>query len=154
MPFSLLCARTLHYSILTGFLCYDDGCHLKKFACNSRRKDSTNTSKWISSMNIVVDKLHFRGHTDKWCHENCNPNDFVALEKVLIHVCVSTCARHITTIPYYGAGWHWGLWASFLMDVQICQDYTAYEQVPLPLLFTLPVWLLRSDVTNNKYCLT
>ena len=73
------------YTML-GFLCYDDGCHLKKFACNSKRKDSTTTSKWISSLDIVVDELHFRGHVDKWCHEHCNPNDFDELNKV--HVCV------------------------------------------------------------------
>lgn len=69
-----------------GFLCYDDGCHLKKFACNKQRRDTTATSKWISSMNIVVDKLHFRGHVDKWCHEHCNPNDFEDLNKVCLWV--------------------------------------------------------------------
>ena len=69
-----------------GFLIYDDGCHLKKYACNKKRKDITMTSKWMSSMNIVVDKFHFRGHVDNCCHENCNPNDFDALRKVCVRV--------------------------------------------------------------------
>jgi hypothetical protein len=76
----------IHVYMSTGFLCYDDGCHLKKFACNAKRRDSTATSKSISSMNIVVDKLHFRGHVDKWCHEHCNPNDFEDLKSVSVSI--------------------------------------------------------------------
>ena len=67
---------------VTEFLCYDDGCHLKKFACNDKRRDVTKTSKWISTLNIVVDRLHFRGHVDKWCQQNCNPYDHDELRKV------------------------------------------------------------------------
>ena len=61
------------------------GCHLKKFACNAKRKDSTTTSKLISSMNII-NKVHFWGHFDKWCLEHCNPNDFEDLENVRVHI--------------------------------------------------------------------
>ena len=64
----------------TGFICYDDGCHLKKYACNPDRAKLTQTSQKIASTNIVVDKLHFRGHTDKWCQEYCNPHKFDELK--------------------------------------------------------------------------
>ena len=74
------------HEYFTDYLCYDDGCHLKKYACNEKRKYVTTTTKWMSEMKIVVDKLHFRGHVDKWCHENCNPHDFDALRTVRIYM--------------------------------------------------------------------
>ena len=52
---------------------YDDAYHLKKYACNPSRRDCTETSKRLASLDIVVDKLHFRGHVDAWCHQNCDP---------------------------------------------------------------------------------
>ncbi len=27
-------------------------------------------------MEIVIDKMHFKGHIDLWCRQHCNPNDF------------------------------------------------------------------------------
>ena len=69
---------------------YDDGCHLKKFATNPVRSTLTNTAKRIGSMEIVVDKMHFRGHVDDWCKCNCNPNDFDELKIVSVHLFSST----------------------------------------------------------------
>ena len=46
------------------------------------RKDITSTSKKLSEIDMVVDKLHFRNHVDKWCKENCNPYDRKDLEGV------------------------------------------------------------------------
>ena len=63
-------------------LCYDDGCHLKKYSCNPDRANQTPTAKRISDLHIVVDKFHFKGHTDKWCLENCNPYAFEQLRLV------------------------------------------------------------------------
>ena len=42
----------------------------------------TLTPERISEMNIVVDKLYFKGHVDKWCHENCNPYNFHELDNI------------------------------------------------------------------------
>lgn len=39
----------------------------------------------LASLNIVIDKLHFKGHTDSWCHSNCNPYDVKELEEVQYH---------------------------------------------------------------------
>ena len=35
-------------------------------------------------MHIVVDKMHFKGHVDRWCQQHCNPRDFEELEEVCI----------------------------------------------------------------------
>ena len=63
-------------------VCYDDGCHLKKYATNTSRINLTPTAAHIASLNIVVDKMHFKGHTDSWCHENCNPYQLKELDEV------------------------------------------------------------------------
>ena len=74
----------MHYIplYLFRYLCYDDGYHLKKFATNPKRANHTQTSIQLASMSIVIDKMHFRGHTDSWCQQNCNPHKFADLEKV------------------------------------------------------------------------
>ena len=64
------------------FICYDDGCHLKKYAENACRKDATEMTKLISELNIMVDKMHMKGHTDPWCKAHCDPNDFSELNEV------------------------------------------------------------------------
>ena len=57
-----------------GFLCYDDGCHLRKYACKPSRKSCTVTAEKIASLNIVIDKFHYKGHEDPWCRKNCSPH--------------------------------------------------------------------------------
>ena len=64
------------------FVCYDDGCHLRKFAQNSCRKDATPTATLISQLNFVVDKLHMKGHVDPWCKANCDAKSFTDLDNV------------------------------------------------------------------------
>ena len=73
---------TLKYFIHTEFICYDDGCHLRKYAHNSTRKVLTETTKCLAEIEIVVDKMHVSGHTDKWCKTYCDPNKFTKLENV------------------------------------------------------------------------
>ena len=70
---------------LLGTICYDDGCHLKRYACNPVRSALTRTSSRISDMNFVIDRMHFKGHIDPWCCENCDPNKFKELDKVGNH---------------------------------------------------------------------
>jgi hypothetical protein len=69
------------------YICYDDGCHLKKYACNPVRANKTPTATRIASMNIVIDKFHFRGHIDAWCRRNCDPHQFDELKKVDTETC-------------------------------------------------------------------
>lgn len=69
------------------YILYDDGCHLKKYALNPTRRMCTPTSEWLASLEIVVDKLHFKGHIDTWCHQHCNPYTHSDLENVDTEVC-------------------------------------------------------------------
>ena len=63
-------------------MCYDDGCHLKKYASNDKRAEQTPTAQKLATMHIVIDKMHFRGHTDAWCQEHCNPYKYDDLDNV------------------------------------------------------------------------
>lgn len=81
-----LCYMYIH-TWKSEFLVYDDGCHLKKFATNPVRSALTETTEKIAGMDIVIDKMHFRGHVDQWCKHHCNPHDYDELQKVhSIHV--------------------------------------------------------------------
>ena len=73
-------------TFLLGTICYDDGCHLKRYACNPVRSTLTTISSRISAMNFAIDRMHFKGHVDPWCHENCDPNKFKELDKVGYHL--------------------------------------------------------------------
>ena len=68
--------------LLTGFVCYDDACHLTKFAKNFSRADLTPQAKQLASVQMVVDKMHMKGHVDKWCKKNCDAKSFADLDKV------------------------------------------------------------------------
>ena len=68
---------------------YDDrACHLKKCCVIlvQKRGDST-VSKRLGKMDMVVDKLQFRNHVNRWCKPNCNPHDRNELHGV--SVCLS-----------------------------------------------------------------
>ena len=75
---------------LLEFVIYDNGCHLKRFATSNKRNELTPTAERLASLNFVVDRFHFSGHTDPWCKKNCNPDSFEALKKVYIKYVV-TC---------------------------------------------------------------
>ena len=64
------------------YICYDDGCHLKKYASQKQRCELTSTTKLLQSVNIVIDKMHMAGHTDTWCKQNCDPKLFPDLAMV------------------------------------------------------------------------
>ena len=65
--------NVLFYLILET-ICYDDACHLKRFACNPVRSSMSKTAEKLAVMEIVCDRFHFKNHTDAWCKRNCNPN--------------------------------------------------------------------------------
>ena len=48
----------------TEYICRDDRCHLRGFAQNPNRWQQSSTSQRIADLEIVVDKMHFKGHTD------------------------------------------------------------------------------------------
>ena len=63
---------------LAEYICYDDGCHLRKYARNTFRREQieTPTAKKLASVEIVIDKMHMSGHVDQWCRKNCDPRLF------------------------------------------------------------------------------
>lgn len=67
---------------LQEYICYDDGCHLRKYAQNSRRCDLTPTTQTLSHLSIVIDKMHMAGHVDSWCKKTCDPHLYPDLNKV------------------------------------------------------------------------
>ena len=73
---------TLHAFHITEYICYDDGCHLRKYTQNLKRKNLTVTSQKLASLSIYVDKLHIKGHTDPWCLENCDARNVEDLNDV------------------------------------------------------------------------
>lgn len=68
--------------LCAGVICYDDACHLKKFAQNPVRSDLTEIAKRLKGMKMVCDKFHFRNHVDSWCKVNCNPYSTTDLEVI------------------------------------------------------------------------
>ena len=64
------------------FICYDDGCDLRKYACNPIRRDLTATTQKIAKMNIVVDKMHMARHVNSWCKHHCDSRKYKELDKV------------------------------------------------------------------------
>ena len=54
-------------------ICYDDACHLARFARNPCRAELTPQTRQLASVKMSVDRMHMRGHIDKWCKQNCDP---------------------------------------------------------------------------------
>lgn len=84
--------------MLTEFICYDDACHLKRFARNPVRASLTYHTAQLASVEMAVDKMHAKGHTDPWCKANCDPSNFTALMKVHIYICITSVL--ITSLQY------------------------------------------------------
>ncbi len=83
----------INYSLLVDpaeYICYDDGCHLKKYATNACRRDLTPTSQLLSKVTIAIDKMHMAGHVDKWCKQNCDPHKFDDLDDVSRYTCMAS----------------------------------------------------------------
>ena len=70
-----------------GYICYDDGCHLKKYAENQSQHDLMPTTKVLCKLSIIIDKMHMDGHIDAWCKKYCDPNGFPELSKVQHNYC-------------------------------------------------------------------
>ena len=73
------------YYLSTEYICYDDGCHLRKYAMNPSRREQTITTQTIAKLSIVIDKMHMAGHVDNWCQQNCDPRRFRELDEVSVY---------------------------------------------------------------------
>lgn len=91
---SFIFSQTLH---LPEFVCYDDGCYLRRFAQKPSRRDLTPTSSQLATVEIIIDKMHMAGHTDAWCHQHCDPKLFRQLDNV---PCTNTFVQDLGTCYY------------------------------------------------------
>ncbi|CAC5359321.1 unnamed protein product [Mytilus coruscus] len=60
-------------------LAYDDACHLKRFV---NRRQNTISGKFLATLIMVVYKMHFKNHVDKWCKQNLNPHKVAAFNSL------------------------------------------------------------------------
>ena len=69
-------------------ICYDDACHLVRYARNPKRAEYSEIAKRLSEMEYFVDKIHFLNHVDKFCQEFCNPyTESSGLKEVNTSIC-------------------------------------------------------------------
>ena len=78
---------------------------MKKYATNPKWADHTATAKRIASMNIVIDKLHYKGHTDAWCKKHYDPYKFDDLNKVCDSILYTKDYVMHTYITWAGMIW-------------------------------------------------
>ena len=57
-----------------GVVCYDDACHLKKYAQNPICNELTEVAKRLNNITMVCDRFHFRNHVDSWCKKKLQPS--------------------------------------------------------------------------------
>ncbi len=96
--------------VLPQKLAYDDGCHLKKFVTNLKRASTTAVAAILAALLIVVDRMHFKGHKDKWCKKHMNPDKHREFDKLNTETCEQTfswgsrysaMARHMNFPRYH-----------------------------------------------------
>ena len=46
---------------------------LKKVLHESKKENMTKVTEWLANIDMVIDKMYFRNHVDKWYKANCNP---------------------------------------------------------------------------------
>ena len=62
----------------------------KRYATNPILSTLTATTQKLSTMNFVVDRMHFKGRIDSWCRESCDPDKLEAMKKVLTFIFLHT----------------------------------------------------------------
>jgi hypothetical protein len=74
---------------LPTYIIYDDACHLKRFVDNHNVKTNYQFQRLneFCQLKFVVDKLHIKGHKEKWCLEHCDPTNNPELIGVNTVVC-------------------------------------------------------------------
>ncbi len=82
--------RLYSQCVLPLSLAYDDGCHLAKFARNAKRAASTAVAGVLALLTIVVDRMHFKGHKDKWCKKHMNPDKHKEFDRLNTESCEQT----------------------------------------------------------------
>ena len=74
MDFGYLCVHFQNSSVMMMGAIYES-LH-RMYADNP----SAITQK-LATTEIVIDRMHFKGHKDSWCRETCDPSKFEELKK-------------------------------------------------------------------------
>ena len=83
-------------------ICYDDACHLARFARNPSRADLTPQTKQLASVKMSADRVHMKGRIDKWCKGNCDPAMILELSNVCIDIkCRQSYHSTLNDFIYY-----------------------------------------------------
>lgn len=75
------------YDAVAGYICYDDVCHLRRFTNNPTQKDLIEQAKQLATTEMVVDRMHIKGHVDQWSKKNCDAEKCFHLDKVRPQTC-------------------------------------------------------------------
>ena len=71
-------------------LVHDDACHLRRFADKRRGHSEMAARLAYPRIQYIIDKMHAKGHVDKWCIENCHP-DVPKNAEAIRGVCTPAC---------------------------------------------------------------
>ena len=71
------------HQVCIGFICYDDA-YLKKLARHPAGVTLTERSKQLASVEMVVDRMHMKGHVHRWCKEHCDAATIPELSEVCV----------------------------------------------------------------------
>ena len=85
------------FVFITEFICYDDACHLKKYAQNSVRRNITGIAQKMAEMEMIIDRFHFKSHVDRWSKEHCNPYSSNGLKVSEITLVISIVSMNEAT---------------------------------------------------------
>ena len=91
IDFEKVVSLILSFDNSIGYICYNDACHLQKYAQNPCRSHLTKTADAISNLKFVIDRMHMKGHTDTWCKRSCDPKLFPQLNNVSQNI--TTCTQ-------------------------------------------------------------
>ena len=75
------------------YVIYDDACHLSLYSKNKKIAEKTETTKFFSNLKFLVDRFHFRNHTDPYCMENNDPDKVPEIKEYNTEVCEQLMRR-------------------------------------------------------------
>ena len=57
----------------------------------------TKTAESTAKLNIVIDRMHMKGHIDAWCKKTCDPKLFPEIYKMKI-ILKRTCVMYVMKV--------------------------------------------------------
>ena len=113
----LLSDFLFRHGIILEFMLYDNACQFVRFCKNNAT--FSEATKYLSTVPMLVDKLHFPNHTGKWCRENCDPRKEKSLKDVNSVVCEQkfTFTNRFKNVKCMSST-HFMLYLLYILDAQ------------------------------------